>query len=58
MPRAERSDHRANFLMAQHLVVAGLLDVQDLTLQRQNRLELAVASLLRGPTCRLTLDQE
>src|SRR5215471_2214939 len=43
--------------MAQHLVVASLLHVQDLALQRKNRLELAVAPLLRGSACALTLDE-
>ena len=43
--------------MAQHLVVAGLLHVQDLALERQNRLEPAIASLLGGSACALTLDE-
>ena len=43
--------------MAQHLVVARLLDVEDLSLQRQNRLEAAIASLLGRAAGALTLDQ-
>ena len=39
MPRAERRDHGADFFVAQHLVVAGLLDVEDLALQRKDGLE-------------------
>src|SRR5258708_28405111 len=44
--------------MAQHLVVAGFLHVEDLALQRQDGLEAAIASLLCGAACGLTLDQE
>ena len=43
--------------MPQHLVVAGLLDIQDLALQRQYRLELAVAPLLGRAAGRLSLNQ-
>ena len=57
MPRAERRNHGADFFVAQHLVVAGLLDVEDLALQRQDRLEAAIAALLGGAACALTLDQ-
>jgi hypothetical protein len=32
---AERRDHGLDFVAAQHLVEAGLLDVQDLALDRQ-----------------------
>ena len=46
---AERGDHRADLLAAQHLVEPRLLDVQDLALDRQDRLEAAVASLLADP---------
>ena len=54
---AERRDHGADFFVAQHLVVAGLLHVEDLSLQRQDGLEAAVASLLGRAACALTLDQ-
>ena len=43
--------------MAQHLVVARLLHVEDLALQRQDGLEAAVAALLGGAACALALDQ-
>ncbi len=43
--------------MAEHLVVACLLDVEDLAAQGKNRLEAAVAALLGGAACRLTLDE-
>ena len=44
--------------MAQHLVVAGLLDVQDLALQRQDRLIAPVAARFGGAAGRFALDQE
>ena len=53
---AERGDHRADLLAAEHLVEARLLDVQDLALDRQNRLEAAVAALLRAAAGRFALD--
>ena len=56
MPRAERRDHRLDLVAAQHLVEAGLLDVQDLALDRQDRLEAPVAPLLRRPAGGLALD--
>ena len=55
---AQRGDQRADFLAAQHAVEAGALDVQDLALQRQDRLELAVASLLGRAAGAVTLDDE
>ena len=53
---AERRDHRLDFVAAQHLVEAGLLDVEDLALDRQDRLEPAVAALLGRSAGRLALD--
>jgi predicted anti-sigma-YlaC factor YlaD len=46
----------SNGLGAQHLVDAGLLDVQDLTPQRQDGLVLAVTTLLGAATGRVTFD--
>src|SRR5579859_226258 len=43
--------------MAQHLVVTGLFDVEDLTLERQDGLEAAIAALFCSAACRFTLDQ-
>ena len=40
------------------LSIAGFFDVENFSLQRQNRLESPVASLLRRPACGLALDQE
>ena len=44
--------------MAEHLVVTGLFDVEDLTSEGQDRLILAVATLLGRPACRIALDQK
>ena len=43
--------------MAQHLVVAGFLHVQDLAFEWQHSLKFPVPSLLGGPACGFTLDQ-
>src|SRR5688572_2021000 len=45
--RPERGDEHPDLFVAEHLVRAGLLDVQDLALERQDRLEPAVAARLR-----------
>ena len=55
-PRANGSNHVPNFVVAQHFVVPGLFDVQNLTLKRQNRLELPVAPALGGTACRFALN--
>ncbi len=44
---AQRGDQRGNFLRSEHLIEARFLDVEDFTLQRQNRLILTVTALLR-----------
>ena len=49
---------RADFLVAQHLVVARFFDVQNFSLERQDRLVLAVAPALGRAACRLALDDE
>src|SRR5207248_3880466 len=43
--------------MAKHLVVARLLDIQNLSLERQDCLEAAIASLFCCAACGFTLDQ-
>src|SRR6185436_11500015 len=53
---AERGDHRLDLVAAEHLVEPGLLDVQNLPLERQDGLEATIASLLGRPPCRLALD--
>src|SRR5689334_6800364 len=55
--RAERGDQRDDLLRAYELVEARALDVEDLAAQRKDGLELAIASLLRGPAGGITLDQ-
>jgi len=55
---ADGRDHRTDLIVAQHLVVAGLFDVEDFALQRQDGLIAAVAACPRGAAGRLTLDEK
>ena len=55
---AHRGDERADFGRAQHAVEPRALDVEDLALQRQDRLVFAVSPLLGGAAGRVTLDDE
>src|SRR5204862_3960042 len=55
---AERRNHGADFLVAEHLVVPRLLDVENLALEREDGLIAALASLLSGATGAFALDQE
>src|SRR5690606_31313388 len=50
----ERGNQRADLLGRQHAVEPGLLNVKDLTLERQDGLGLAVAALLRRTARRVT----
>ena len=54
---AEGGDERSDLRVGQHLVEARLLDVQDLALERQDRLESPVAPLLGRAAGRVALDQ-
>ena len=56
--RAERGDDGANFLVAQHLVVARFFDVENFSLERQDGLIFAVAPALGRAACRFSLDDE
>ena len=56
-PGAESGDDRANLLVAQHLVDARLLHVEDLASQRKDRLERTVPALLRRTARRVALHQ-
>src|SRR3974377_238243 len=56
--RAKRRDDRADFFVAEHLVVAGLLDVKNLAFEGKDGLIFAVAALLRGSAGPLALDDE
>src|SRR5438270_4102362 len=55
---AERLNQGADLGRGQHLVEAGALDIEDLALQRQDRLKGAVAALLRGAAGAVALDDE
>ena len=55
---AERGDDGANFLVAQHLVVARLFDVEDFALERQDGLVAAVAPALGRAAGGFALDDE
>src|SRR5207248_10953320 len=55
---AERGDHGADLFVTEHLVVARFLDVEDLSFQRQDGLETAVAALLGGAASGFALHQE
>ena len=54
-PAAQRGNQSAYLLRGQHLVEAGFLHVENLTLQRQDRLVLPVAALLGGTARGITL---
>ncbi len=56
--RADGRDHRADFFVRQHLVVAGLLNIQDLAFEREDGLIAAVAARFRGPARGLALHEE
>src|SRR5262249_19405563 len=55
---AERGDQRADLLAGEHLVETRALDVEDLSAQREHRLELAVAALLGRAAGGIPLDDE
>src|SRR5687767_473377 len=55
--RAERGDDRPDLLVREDLVDARLLDVDDLAAQRKDRLELALAPLLRRTAGGVAFDQ-
>lgn len=53
---SDRGDHRLDLLVFQHLVLAGLLDVEEFSADGQDRLEQTVPSLFCGTACRISLD--
>jgi hypothetical protein len=57
-PAAEGGDQRLDLHVREHAVEPRSLDVQDLAPERQNRLEGAVAALLRGPPGGVALHDE
>ena len=58
IPAPERDDQRPHVLAGDDLVEAGLLDVQDLAAERQDRLEAPVAALLGRAAGGVALDDE
>src|SRR4029077_14787849 len=55
---AERGDDAADFFVAEHLVVAGFLDIQNLTFERQDGLVAAVAAAFGRSAGGFSLDDE
>ncbi len=55
---AQSSDESPNFLVAEHLVHAGLLNVENLTAQGENGLMFRVSALFGRAACRVTLNNE
>ena len=55
---AESSIDVTDLFALEDLVLHRLLHVEDLTTQREDRLELTVTTLLSRTTCRVTLDEE
>ncbi len=55
---AEGGDERADFLRTDHLVETRLLDVEDLALERQDRLGAAITPLLGGTARRVPFHQK
>ena len=55
---AERGDNGANFLVAQHFVVAGFFDVEDFALERKDGLVFAIAAHFCGAAGRFALDDK
>ena len=53
---ADGRDHGLDLGILEDLVEAGLLDVDQLSADREDRLEAAVTALLGATTCRVTLD--
>ena len=56
-PRAEGGDDGLDLLVLEHLVEAGLLDVEHLAAQRQDGLVSPVAALLGGAAGGIALDE-
>ena len=55
---ADRGDERLDLGVREHLVDPVLLDVDDLAAERQDRLRVPVAALLRGAARGVALDDE
>src|SRR4029453_3872503 len=57
-PRTDRSDHRLDLGVGEHLVDPVFLRVDHLAAQRQDRLVDPVSGLDRRPPCGVALDEE
>ncbi len=57
-PSPEGRDHRLHLVVGEGPIEPGLLDVEDLATQREDRLRLRVASLHGGTAGRVALDDE
>ena len=55
---AQRREHVLDLLVLPHAVLLRLFDVQDLTAQRHDGLEITVAARFGRAACRVTLDEE
>ncbi len=55
---ADGGDHSPDFFVAQHLVVTGLFDIEDLTFEGQDGLVTAIAAGFGGTAGRFTFDQK
>ena len=56
--RAKRRDHGPDLVVTEHLVVTGFLDVENLALQRKDRLIPAMPALFGRAASRFALDNE
>jgi hypothetical protein len=57
-PGAERGNHGGDFVVGQHLVIAGLLNVENLAFDRKDGLRAPVAPLLGGSSRGVAFDNE
>ena len=55
---AKRQNQRADFIAAEHLVEAGLFDIEDFALEREDSLEFPIATLFGRTTGGISLDDE
>jgi len=56
-PRSQGGNNDPDLLALEHLVETGLLDVEDLAAEREDRLKFPVSSLLGRTTGRIPFDQ-
>ena len=56
--RAQCRDENPDLFVGQHLIETSLLDIEDLSLNRQDRLDRAIPALFGRPARRIPLDDE